>query len=306
MNPLFRLILKLLSSPKINVEEDYKWMRKLRRLLSGVPKTGYRMLDVEIYAQDYSHEIPVRIFHPKRQQHAEPVLFFHGGGWVIGDIETYTNPCIRLAEALGRVVYAVDYRLAPEYPYPAGLDDCARVAEVLPEMLELDGANSLKDWIILGDSAGANMAAALSLRLRDEGKERPTKQVLIYPVTYWDHTENSPYESVETKGYDYGLTAKNVQGYMEMYAPNEEERKHAYVSPLMADDLSDLPDTLVLTAEFDPLRDEGEAFGKALREAGNQVRIHRIKQAVHGFFTYPKTADTLQEAYDIIKEFLNK
>lgn len=306
MNPFMKFVLKLLSSPKMDVSEDYKWMRRLRRALSPGPKKGYRILDLQIYSEDYTHEIPVRVFHPKRQNHPEPILFFHGGGWVIGDIDTYTNPCINLATSMGRIVYSVDYRLAPEHPFPAGLDDCYRAAEVLFKQLQLNGAESPSQWILMGDSAGANLAAAVSLRLRDENKESPTRQVLVYPVTYWDHTEASPFTSIRTNGYEYGLTSANVQGYMEMYAPDVDVRKTSYVSPLMAEDLKNLPDTLVITAEFDPLRDEGEAFGRALREAGNYTRIHQVKNAVHGFFTYPATAETLTGAYDVIKEFLNQ
>lgn len=306
MNPIMKFALKILSSPKFDVEDDYKWMRKLRRILSGKPKEGFRMLDVQVFSEDYTHEIPVRVFHPKRQLHPEPVLFFHGGGWVIGDIETYTNPCINLAVALGRVVYSVDYRLAPEFPFPSGLEDCARIAEVLPGILKLDGAPTLSEWILMGDSAGANLAAALAIKLKKEQKTLPASLVLVYPVTYWDHTEASPFESIRTNGYDYGLTSKKVQGYMEMYSPDEQDRKLAEVSPLMASDISEMPDSLVITAEFDPLRDEGKAFGEKLREAGNHVRLHQVDNAVHGFFTYPAGSDTLEEAYGVIHEFLNR
>ena len=306
MNPFFKLILKLLSTSKINVEEDYVWLRKVRRVFSGVPKTGYRMLDVKIYAEEHNREIPVRTFLPNDQKHDEPILFFHGGGWVFGDIETYNNPCIHLAEATGRVVYSVDYRLAPEHPYPAGLDDCYRVAERLPAMLEQRGIPPFSQWIIMGDSAGANLAAGLSLRLKEEKKELPAKQVLVYPVAYWNHSDQSPFESIETYGYEYGLTSKKVQSYMEMYAPDEEDRKNKFVSPLMAEDYTGFPDTLVITAAFDPLKDEGEALGKAIRKDGNYVKIHEVENAVHGFFTYPKNAEPLVEAYQEIDIFLNK
>ena len=309
MNPFMKIILKILSSPTLDVAEDYRWMRWLRRVVSGGPKKGYRMMDLQLFSEDYSHEIPIRIFYPKHQQHPEPILFFHGGGWVIGDIDTYTNPCINLADSTGRVVYSVDYRLAPEHPYPAGFDDCYRAADFLfnqTNLKQLNGAESAPDWILVGDSAGANLAAAVSLRLKELKKERPKKQVLFYPVTYWDHTEESPFESIQTNGYDYGLTSAKVQSYMEMYAPDMNVRKTALVSPLMEKDLSHLPDTLLLTAEFDPLRDEGAAFGKSLRDAGNYARIHQVEGAVHGFFTYPMSSPTLSGAFKIMNEFLNE
>lgn len=308
MNVFIRLILKVLSSPKVDVTEDYQWIRWLRRVVSGGPKKGYRILDIHLYSEDYTHEIPIRVFYPKHLLHPEPILFFHGGGWVIGDIETYTNPCINLADGTGRVVYSVDYRLAPEHPYPAGFDDCYRAADFLfqnNKIKELNGATGASNWILMGDSAGANLASAVSLRLKKEKKARPKKQVLFYPVTYWDHTEASPFDSIRTNGYDYGLTAAKVQGYMELYAPDIAVRQTPFVSPLMATDLTDISETLLFTAEFDPLRDEGEAFGRALQDAGNNTVIHQVERAVHGFFTYPMVSTILTSAFAEMNTFLN-
>lgn len=301
MNPLFKFALRILSSPKIDIQEDYQTMRRLQKLLSKNPKPTYRFLDEKIYSPDDNHEIAVRIFYPKKKIYKEPVLYVHGGGWVIGDIESYTRTCINLADSLGRIVYSVDYRLAPEYPYPTGLNDCLRVAEVL--MTKLDGEEE-PEWILMGDSAGANLIAAVSLLLRDRGHRLPAKQVLIYPVTYWDHTEASPFESIRTNGYEYGLTIKKIQEYMELYAPDEAVRKSPTISPLMAENLSNQPDTLIITAEYDPLRDEGESYGKELEAAGNQVRIHRILNSVHGFITYPKFTEPVEEAFKVMNEFL--
>ncbi|WP_035051308.1 alpha/beta hydrolase [Carnobacterium pleistocenium] len=305
MNPLFRIILKLLSSPKINMQEDYVLVRKVQQLFSSKPKKGYRVLDKKIYSKDRSHDIPVRIFYPKEPLNEDVLVFFHGGGWVIGDIDTYTPACINMADLTGRVVYSVDYRLAPEHPYPSGLEDCYRVAETLMTHLELAGLMEASQITLIGDSAGGNLVAAVSLMLRDRGKTVPAKQVLLYPVTYWDHTENSPFESIRTNGYEYGLTAKKVQEYMEMYEPDLTNRKNPYISPLMAEDLTQQPKTLVITAEFDPLRDEGEMYGIALKEAGNDVVIQRIGGTVHGFINYPKIVVPVTAAYQAINNFLN-
>lgn len=307
MNLLFKLLLKVLSSPKINMQEDYPLVRKMQQFITGTPvKNKYQVLDRKIYSEDETHDIPVRIFYPERKRTNNILLFFHGGGWVIGDINTYTKACLHMADLTGRTVYSVDYRLAPEHPYPAGLKDCYRVAEVLLEHLERTGLTEYSQITLIGDSAGANLAAAVSLLLRDKGKQVPCKQILIYPVTYWDHTIRSPFESIQTKGFDYGLTAKKVQEYMEMYQPLDEKRKSPYISPLMAEDLKNQPDTLILTAENDPLRDEGEAYGKALASAGNKVVMHRVPKSIHGFMTYPKFARPLKEAYHVINQFLNQ
>ncbi|GAA0371467.1 alpha/beta hydrolase [Alkalibacterium iburiense] len=307
MNPLFKFLLKLTSSPRIDMQEDYLWVRRAQNLFAKGPSRGFRFLDEKIYAldenQEETHEIPVRIFYPKEKLHDEAIIYLHGGGWVIGNIDTYTRACINLADKLGRIVYSIDYRLAPENPYPHGLNDCLRAIEVL--LTPIEGEENRK-WILMGDSAGANLAAAVSLRLKEENRVLPDKQVLLYPVTYWDHTENSPFKSITDNGYEYGLTIKKIQEYMEMYAPDESIRKERFISPLMAEDLSHQPDTLIITAEYDPLRDEGEAYGEALEKAGNKTRVHRILNSVHGFITYPAFAEPLVEAINVMKEFLDE
>ncbi|WP_161878432.1 alpha/beta hydrolase [Alkalibacterium sp. MB6] len=307
MNPLFKFILRIASSPKIDIQEDYVWIRRVQKILSKTTPAVFRYLDNKIYALDENqkqqHEIPVRMFYPKEKRYDESIIYIHGGGWVIGDIDTYTRACRNLADQMGRIVYSIDYRLAPEYPYPAGLNDCLRAVEVLLTPVEGDEE---REWILMGDSAGANLAAAVSLRMKEENRRLPKKQVLLYPVTYWDHTEASPFESIRTNGHDYGLTIKKIQEYMELYVPDEEMRKERFISPLMAPDLTNQPDTLIITAEFDPLRDEGEAYGKALGEAGNEVVIHRVLNSVHGFITYPPFAEPLDQAYKAMRSFLDK
>lgn len=302
MNPLFKFALKLASSPKIDMQEDYEWIRKMQKFFFNPSSENYDFLDEKIYSATQDHEIPIRIFYPKNRKHEEPVIYIHGGGWALGDVDTYTSACVNLANHLNRVVYLIDYRKAPEYPYPAAFEDCLQVVKVLQEPM-IEGKK--RKFILMGDSAGGNLAAAVSLKLREEEVTLPHKQVLIYPLTYWDHSENSPFESIRTNGYDYGLTIKKITEYMEMYVPNEEDRKSPYVSPLMAEDHHNQPDTLVLTAEFDPLRDEGEEYGRTLKRAGNHVQIRRILESVHGFITYPPYVEPLSEAYELMNDFLN-
>ena len=302
MNPLFKFVLKLASSPKIDMQEDYVWVREVQKFFSKTSNEDYHFLDEKIYSGNLDHEIPIRIFYPENRKHEEHVIYIHGGGWALGDVDTYTSACVNLANHLNRVVYLIDYRKAPEYPYPAAFEDCLQAVKILQDSA-VEGKK--KKWILMGDSAGGNLAAAVSLKLREEELTLPYKQVLIYPLTYWEHSEESPFDSVRTNGYDYGLTIKKISEYMEMYVPDEEDRKSPYVSPLMADDLSNQPDTLVITAEFDPLRDEGEEYGRALKAAGNQVEIRRILDSVHGFITYPSYLEPLTEAYKIMNAFLN-
>lgn len=285
------------------MQEDYKWVRKMQNLFSRTSSDDYEFLDEKIYSAEEDHEIPVRIFYPKKRLHEEYIIYIHGGGWTLGNIESYTTACVNLANQLGRIVFSIDYRKAPENPYPAGFNDCYQAVKIL--MTPLQNRKERK-WVLMGDSAGGNLAAAVALKLRDEGRKIPKKQVLIYPATHWDHSVHSPFESIHKYGYDYGLTIKKITEYMEMYTPNEKDRKSSYVSPLMAENFQHQPDTLILTAEFDPLRDEGEAYGKALQEAGNRVVVRRILDSVHGFITYPPYVTPLQTAYKMMNTFLNQ
>lgn len=302
MNPLFKLVMKFASSPRIDMQEDYIWVRKVQQFFSETSIDEYQFLDEKIYSKEAEHEIPVRIFHPENRIHEEHIIYIHGGGWALGNIDTYTSACVNLTNKLGRIVYSIDYRLAPEHPYPAGLQDCLRAIDVL---MTPETGKKARKWILIGDSAGGNLAAAVSLKRKAEDKKLPEKQVLLYPLTHWDHTESSPFESIITNGYDYGLTIKKIQEYMEMYAPDEKIRKSPYIAPLMAEDLSNQPETLIITTEYDPLRDEGEAYGVALRKAGNYVEVQRILNSVHGFITYPPYVTPLVEAYELMNNFLN-
>jgi acetyl esterase len=307
MNPLLRAVLRLFAAPRIDMRQDYEKVRRLQRQLAARPIPRFRSLDRQIMSADGEHQIPVRAFSPKARRREDVLLFFHGGGWVTGDIESYTPACATMADLTGCVVASVDYRLAPERPFPAGLEDCARVARLLLEDPQRAGITDPRRIVLVGDSAGGNLAAVLSLMLRDEGAPTAARQILLYPVTHWDHDpETSPFASVSRHGSDYRLTDTEVQDYMELYVPDRERRKDPLVAPLMATDLRDQPETLVITAELDLLCDEGEAYGAALAEAGNDVEIHRVDGALHGFITLPRFARPLREAYQLIDAFLER
>ncbi|SDL73821.1 alpha/beta hydrolase [Tessaracoccus oleiagri] len=305
VNPLMRAILGLFAAPRINMREDYEKVRRAQRALSWVPRDPERIFDQSVTAHG-GHQIPLRIFLPRTASRKGVLLFFHGGGWTIGDIDTYAGTCRTMADLTGQVVCSVDYRLAPEHPYPAGLEDCLEVAETIlghPELAEVDGP---EDITLIGDSAGGNLAAAVTLALRARGSALPAAQILLYPVTQWDHDpRTSPFPSVAEYGTGLRLTAAEVSDYVAMYQPDPELRSSPLVSPLLADDLSGLPRTLILTAEYDLLRDEGEAFGAALRAAGTPVRVERVDGALHGFIALPRISRHVGTAYDVINDFLD-
>ncbi len=302
MNPFLRAVFKALSDASIDVKKHYRMERILTRAAHPSLRLRYAMWNRRITAD--GHSIPVRIFSPRQRKSEEIILFFHGGGWVSGNIESYTGVCADLAKNTGRRVMSVDYRLAPEYPFPCALEDCYRAAREL--FLHAAPRTAAGRIILMGDSAGGNLAAAVSLLAADRGEFRVGRQILLYPLTYNDHTEASPFRSVSENGRDYLLTARKIQDFQEMYIQNKEDRASPYFAPLLAENLQGQPKTLLITAEYDPLRDEGEAYGKKLRQFGCEVRIFRIRDALHGFFTFSSRLAQVRSCYRLINQFLEE
>jgi len=304
INKAMRLALKTLSYQELDLKRNYKLKRQLTKAAHPYIKPLYQIWDHKISLDD--HDIPVRIFFPSNDKsYDKALIFFHGGGWVIGDIDSYTAVCSNMAKQTGCLVISVDYRLAPEYPFPAGLMDCYAVAREV--ILNCSRLNLNKDNIyLIGDSAGGNLAAAVSLMARDRKEFMPAGQILIYPSTASDHSENSPYPSVREFGTDYLLTAKRINDYMELYISSGEDLKNPYLAPILCEDLSGQPRTLIITAEYDPLRDEAEIYGRRLAQAGNQVQVYRMKDALHGFFSLPKHFVHVKRSYELINKFLNE
>ncbi|MDI3331851.1 MAG: alpha/beta hydrolase [Micrococcus sp.] len=295
----------MFAAPRLNMREDYGKVRRVQRRLATLTAPRYRTPYREASIDDGGDPVPVRVFQPKERRREDVLLFFHGGGWVTGDIVSYTSACTTMADLTGCVVASVDYRLAPEHPFPAGLEDCYRAARTLLEDPQRAGVEDAARIVLVGDSAGGNLVAAVSLLLRERGYRGASRQILLYPVTHWDHDpETSPFASVHRHGEGYRLTNTEVQDYFELYVPDPEQRRDRRVAPLMATDLSGQPETLLITAELDLLCDEGEAYGRALEEAGNTVQVHRVAGALHGFIVLPRFSRSLREAYEVINAFL--
>lgn len=302
INKAMRAALKALSYPDLDIKNHYKLHRGVIRLANPpARKPYYSTWDHKISSGD--HQIPVRIFQPDSPGSHPVLLFFHGGGWVTGDINSYDKVCHYMAKATNHLVVSVDYRLAPEHRFPAAPEDCYAVARELFVKTHLLGARP--DQItLIGDSAGGNLAAVVSLMARDRGEFMPKRQILIYPATHYDHTPQSPFESVRENGMGYLLTSKRVCDYMELYSRGIEDYQNPYFSPLLAQDLSGQPKTLLITAQYDPLRDEGEAYGQRLKDEGNDVLIHRMPDALHGFFSLPPRFVQVRRCYSLINRFV--
>lgn len=303
INKAMRMALKAISYQEFDVKKNYKLKRQLTNVARPYIKPLFQMWDHKVSLQD--HDVPIRIFPaPEETAVNRLLIFFHGGGWVTGNIDSYSVICANMAKQTGHSVISVDYRLAPEYPFPAAPEDCYAAAKEIITEAERLGVKP-EDITLIGDSAGGNLAAVVSLMARDRGEFLPTRQILLYPSAGSDHSENSPYPSVRENGTDYLLTAKRINDYMDLYICSKEDLQNPYLAPILAEDLSNQPKTLIITAEYDPLRDEGEQFGRRLSEAGNQVEVYRMKNALHGFLSLPKRFVHVTRCYELINQFLN-
>jgi acetyl esterase len=223
--------------------------------------------------------IKLRIYTPAGEGPFPLMVFFHGSGFVLCSLDTHDGMCRNLAAGIGCVVVSVDYRLAPEHKFPKGPDDCltaTRWAAAHAGELRADARRIM----VCGDSAGGNMAAVIALRIRDEGGPALCGQMLLYPVTDY-HTPGTT--SYEENADGYGLTRETMRWFWDHYLNNAAEAEHPHASPLRAPDLKGLPPAYVLSAEYDPLRDEAELYGDRLRAAGVPVKITRHRGMNHGF-----------------------
>ncbi|MGZ4683625.1 MAG: alpha/beta hydrolase [Acidimicrobiales bacterium] len=241
-------------------------------------------------------DIPVRLYRPAQPTGAI-LIWYHGGGWVIGDLETADPTARKLANRTGALVVSVDYRLAPEHPYPAAVDDAwAALQWVAERGADLGGDPSR--LAVGGDSAGGNLAAIVSVRARAAGLEGLRHQLLVYPAV--DLTLSHP--SIDENGEGYLLTKTGMVWFAEHYLGPATGRgdldKHPDVSPLYTADLAGVAPATVITAGFDPLRDEGQAYAAALTEAGVAVEEHRYPTMIHGFISMAGVTTVTNEALD--------
>ncbi|MBM4761777.1 alpha/beta hydrolase fold domain-containing protein [Bacillus sp. B15-48] len=225
-------------------------------------------------------EIKIRIYTPEGEGPFPLFVYYHGGGWVIGDIEISDASCRMIANRTGSVVVSVDYRLSPEYKFPIPLQDSYAALQWVHDHASSLNGNASK-LIVGGDSAGGNLATVVSMMARDQNGPQISAQVLIYPVTDLGYNTKS-YKEFEQ---GFGLDKDLMIWFGTYYIRDESDRQNKYVAPLLAEDLSNLPQALVITAECDVLRDEGLAYAKRLKDAGVKVDTICEKGLVHGYFT---------------------
>ncbi len=271
-------------------------LTEIRRMLDENSRQGPRpdvaaVKDLEIPGP--AGGIPVRVYRPSERSDLPVLVYLHGGGWAICSLETHDASCRQLANDAECVVVSVDYRLAPEHRFPAAPEDCYAALTWTAENAASLGGDARR-LAIGGDSAGGNLSAVVSLMARDRKGPRLCHQLLVYPVT--DHAFDT--DSYRENADAPILTREIMQGFWGYYLARPEDGRHPYASPLRAEDVSGLPPAHVITAEYDPLRDEGEAYARRLSDAGVPVVQRRFDGMVHGFFGFGELIDLARDAVD--------
>jgi len=293
LDPTMRLVLDQLESAgarpfhELTPEEARQQFEQFKLPAPEIALASVEDLDVPGPAGG----VRVRVYRPEGEGARPALVYFHGGGWVIGSVETHDGTCRELAHGAGCVVVSVEYRRAPEHRYPAAAEDCYAVTRWVADRADALGVDGSR-LAVGGDSAGGNLAAVVALMARDRGGPSLRYQLLIYPVTDADFERPSYHDNAE----GYLLTRDAMRWFWDLYVPEPAQRADAYAAPLRAADLAGLPSAHVITAEYDPLRDEGEAYARRLSKAGVPTTARRYDGVIHGFFALGMIAPVGREA----------
>lgn len=245
-------------------------------------------------------DIPTRIYTPEGEGPFPILVWFHSGGWVLGNLNTTESECRNLTNLAECVVVSVDYRLAPESKFPAAVEDCYIATKWVSDHPALFNAD-VQRMAVGGASSGGNLAAVVALMSRDRNGPKLLHQLLVVPVTDYDFNT----ESYIQNEVGYGLTREAMAWYWKQYLNSEADSHNSYAVPIREKDLSGLPDATIITAEFDPLRDEAEAYAKRLEESGTKTTCTRYEGMIHGFFgmseSINKTKDAMNQAATELK-----
>ena len=272
--------LAVLGGPSL-AEVPVEAGREMFRAMQG----GAQEIEVGTVTDIVAGNVPARVYRPAGTGPFAVVMMFHGGGWVIGDLDTADCQSREICRGAGALVISVDYRLAPEHRFPAAAEDCYSATRWAADHAgDYDGDPG--SLAVAGDSAGGNLAAVVAQMARDRRGPTIAFQLLVYPVTDGVNFDTPSYRD---NADGYLLTAEAMHWFWDHYAPSPDDRRNPYASPLLASDLSGLPPALVMTAQYDPLRDEGEAYASALAKAGVDAKSIRYDGFIHGFFAHTRT-----------------
>jgi acetyl esterase len=304
MDPQVTGLLEMLKSqgvpdfPDLGVDGAREFINAFLQL-EGTPEDVAEVRELTCPGPD-GNTIPMRSYRPAIDGDLPVLMYFHGGGFVIGTLEVADAPCRQLANASGAIVISVDYRMAPEHKAPAAGEDCyAATTWAAENAASLGGDGSRLG--VSGDSAGGNLSAVVALMARDRGGPSLAVQLLIYPVT--DLTESDAYPSRIENGEGYLLTSRAMGWFTEQYLDKPTDGDNPYVSPIKAVDLAGLPPAVVVTAGYDPLRDEGKAYAAALEAAGNTVLSLENPGMIHGFLWMNGVVSHTKGVFDSLGQF---
>jgi acetyl esterase len=297
LHPVMGVLHKLMSLVTRYGKFDRNDIPRVRQLMDLVQPTVpiAKVIDRSIDGPERS--IPIRIYRPEGNGPFPVIVFFHGGGFTIGSIGSHENVTRSLANSTSSIVMSAGYRLAPENPFPAAVDDAyAAVQWAEANASEFDG--DPKRLAVAGDSAGGNLAAAVCLRARNEEGPSIGLQILLYPATILTDTDSASRRDF----FGYVLTEESGQHVLDAYLPNKSDRDNPYASPLLAGDHSGLPPAYIMTAAFDPLLDEGNRYARRLEEAGVPVTYRKYDGMLHGFLSYGDLVSFFPPLTKLLKE----
>ncbi len=305
LHPQAQEVLDLLSGLGL-VIDDSTDPRAIRASMDSFARAGRARGEVVASVESRTvpgpdGEIPVRVYRPSNDPGLPIVVYFHGGGWVIGSLETHDNSCRALANAVEAVVVSVDYRLAPEHKFPAAIDDAFAATQWVADHAAELGGDAAR-IAVAGDSAGGNLAAVVSIMARDARGPALVHQLLVYPATDGERD----CASMRANATGYFLERDSMRWFDGLYLRDERDRADWRFSPLRADSLAGLPPAFVLTAEFDPLCDQGEAYARRLEQEGVPVELRRYDGVFHGFFGMRDLMEPAQQAFDDVSKAMRE
>ncbi len=296
-----------MSGNQLPEKLDNESIRRYRETLnSGVKNTFADLTPVEKILNKSipgpDSDTPIRIYRPTKEDNLPVVIFFHGGGWIVGNPDTHENITRYIAAKANSIVVSVDYRLAPEHPFPAGVMDAYASLLWVSKNASSFGGDPTR-IAVMGDSAGGNLAAVVCIMARDRNGPRIAHQTLLYPAT---DISNFNSESHKNFKNGYFINRREMVVYRQLYAPDSHEWTNPLASPLLAESHKNLPPATIITAEIDPLRDDGRNYANKLKAAGVNVTYRNYRGMLHAFAGFDGMFDESHEALDEVAEDLNK
>jgi acetyl esterase len=297
LDPQARTFLDEFAAAGIPMPWEVETAARAREVLAGLqlpPEEPIAVARVEDHvAETAVGSVPYRLFIPEGAGPFPVLMWFHGGGWTVGSLDESETTCRSLCRRVGAIVVCPDYRLAPEYPFPAAHEDCYAITAWVADRAAMLGADGCV--AVGGDSAGGNLAAGVALMARDRGRPQLAFQLLVYPVVGLPTDGRQSYDKFAE---GYFLTREGMEWFTNQYFPNGSREAEPLLAPLHATDLSGLPPALVITAEYDPLRDEGEEYARRLADSGVAAASTRYDGQIHAFFVLTDQFDSAFVAHD--------